>query len=216
MDLLAQRSHLFAHLQRRSTVLPSPGCEHFIFMFSQEKNTHSCVKMERSTEVWTHFREFSPFKGTLVIVNSTEPCRRQKWGPGSAELLSSALAGTERALPLNVSLFWDQGKGQAGFIKLNIRQAQKAIKESSQHLKIIEPGPKLCTLVKIDVPPTRKGWWIQRKEWGNNLTESFRSCSLRGLVVASFYQPGRENWNKVLDYSWNYTFVCVCFIKTVP
>lgn len=82
---------------------------------------------------------------------------------GRSEALAQQSCSAQLLLGLNMlcpdvsPFFLGSGRGQAGFIKLNNTQGQKAIKESSQHLKIIEPGPKPCPVVNIDVPSTMKG-----------------------------------------------------------
>lgn len=176
----------------------------FCFHVLTRKPAHSCAKTERNTEVWTHYRNFHPSKelGLWTLYWTLQEAEVRPWLSRAAQL-SCCWDWLNMLCPDVSPFFLGSGRGQAGFIKLNNTQGQKAIKESSQHLKIIEPGPKPCPVVNIDVPSTMKGRWILRKKRGNNLRKSFYSCSLWGLVVVSFYQPGGENWNKVLDYSWN-------------
>lgn len=76
---------------------------------------------------------------------------------------------------------------------MKITQAQKAIKESSQHFKRIEPGPKLCTAMEIDVPLWKAGEFKEKSE-GVVLGKVLIAAAFRGwLSHLFFYQPGREN-----------------------
>lgn len=79
---------------------------------------------------------------------------------------------------------------------------------------MIEPGPELCTVVNMDVPPTMKGWGIQRKEWGNNIIESFQSCSFQVLVVFFINQKGKIEMKSLstaeITFFWC-VYVCVFY-----
>lgn len=186
----------------------------FCFHVLTRKPTHSCAKTERNTEVWTHYREFSHFKGTQIINSLLNLAGGRSEALAQQSCSAQPLLGLNMLCPFMSPLFLGSGRGQAGFIKLNNTQAQKAINESSQHLKIIEPGPKPCSAVNIDVPPTMKGWWILRKEWGNNLTKNFYSCSLRGVgCPVFFYQEGKIEIKSLITAE--ILFLCVCVTKTV-
>lgn len=61
----------------------------FCFHALTRKPTPPCARTERNTEVWTHYREFSHFRRTLVIVNfywTLQEAQVRPWHSRAAQL----------------------------------------------------------------------------------------------------------------------------------